>query len=138
MEIILDSYGTFVQMKNKMLFISPKDKENVYVPLDKIVTLIVSPGVRLTSDVLFSLMDHQIDVVFQTRRGHVKGRVWNHQFGSIADIRKNQLKLFRGVVACQWILGIIVSKYYHLICLIYLIYILYIISAPHISMTIAT
>jgi|SRR5690625_16488 len=131
MEIILDSYGTFVQMKNKMLFISPKDKENVYVPLDKIVTLIVSPGVRLTSDVLFSLMDHQIDVVFQTRRGHVKGRVWNHQFGSIADIRKNQLKLSRGEVACQWIIGIIVRKIYNQKSLISHLYQKYIDYAEH-------
>src|SRR5690625_133155 len=110
MEIILDSYGTFVQMKNKMLFIVPKNKENIYVPLDKIGTLIVTPGVRLTSDVLFSLMHHQVDVIFQTRRGYVKGRVWNHEFGSIADIRKNQLRLAKGELACRWMINMIFRK----------------------------
>jgi len=110
MEIILDSYGTFVQMKNKMLFIVPKNKENIYVPLNKIGTVIVTPGVRLTSDVLFSLMYHQIDVIFQTRRGYVRGRVWNHEFGSIADIRKNQLRLAKGEVACRWTIEMIFRK----------------------------
>src|SRR5690606_10230422 len=105
MEIILDSYGTFVQMKNKMLFIKPKDKENLYVPLDKINTMVVFPGVRITSDVLFTLMEHQVDIVLQTRNGSVKGRVWNHRFGSIADIRKNQLRLARKELACRWVVG---------------------------------
>ena len=113
MEIILDSYGTFVQMKNKMLFIKPQEKEDIYVPLDKITTVVMLPGVRITSDVLFTLMHHDIDVVFQTRNGNVKGRVWNHRFGSIADIRKNQLKLASKQVACQWVTGIIMRKIYN-------------------------
>ncbi|MBY5959780.1 CRISPR-associated endonuclease Cas1 [Membranicola marinus] len=113
MEIILDSYGTFVQMKNKMLFIKPKDKENIYVPLDKIDTMVVFPGVRITSDVLFSLMHHQVDVVLQTRKGSVKGRVWNNRFGSIANIRKNQLKLAKKEIACRWVIEMITRKIYN-------------------------
>src|SRR5690554_5175943 len=83
MEIILDAYGTFVQMKNKMVLINPKDKENIYVPLDKINTVIVTPGIRITSDVLFTLIHHDIDVIMQSRNGDVKGRIWNNRFGSI-------------------------------------------------------
>lgn len=110
MEIILDAYGTFVQMKNKMVLINPKDKENIYVPLDKINTVIVTPGIRITSDVLFTLIHHDIDVIMQSRNGDVKGRIWNNRFGSIADIRKNQLKQAKNELACRWVTEIISRK----------------------------
>lgn len=131
MEIILDSYGTYVQMKNKMLLVKPKDKENIYVPMDKLRSVVISPGIRITSDVLFSLMHHKVDVVMMTRRGNVKGRVWNHQFGSIADIRRNQLKLANKPVACRWVLGMIMRKIYHQKELISRLYTMNIDEAQH-------
>ncbi len=110
MEIILDSYGTFVQMKNKMLFIKLQDKENIYVPLDKLSTLVIFPGVRITSDVLFMLMRHQVDVVLQTRKSTVEGRVERNLLGSVSANRRNQLEFFYSKKSVDWIKELVLIK----------------------------
>ncbi len=110
MELIIDTYGTRINIKNRMLVVSPPDVEPIYVAFHEFNKLILHKGLRITSDVFYRLLKENIDIIFLTRNGTVKGRVWNNRFGSIADIREKQLALKNHPIISSWLVSIIQTK----------------------------
>lgn len=92
MELVLNSWGTYINKSGKMFEIKKEDKKKKISPL-KVSSIIISPGITLSSDVMEMALKHNIDIVMLNNLGKPIGRFWHAKMGSTAQIRRAQLQL---------------------------------------------
>lgn len=109
MQLVLNKYGAQIKVHNGMFRIIHQ-KDIVDIPILKVSSLLVHKAIKLSSDVLMLAIENEIEVVFMTKSGIPIGRVWSHKFGSISNIRKNQIDFIRSSEAVAWIKNILQQK----------------------------
>lgn len=118
MEIVLNSWGTSLVKENGQLVVIHQDGRQI-VPLDKLRTITVGKGARLSSDAALLAIENEVDILFVDDVGKPKGRVWSIQFGSITTIRRKQLDFTFSSEAIKWIKEILYQKLDNQIALMY-------------------
>lgn len=118
MELVLNTYGAALVKENGQLVVIHKDGKQI-VPLDKIKSIIVSKGAKISSDATLLAIDNEIEILFVDGTGKPKGRVWSIQYGSISTIRRKQLDFTFTKHAVNWIKEILCKKIDNQIALIY-------------------
>jgi len=109
MEVILNTYGTSLSVENGMFVINHKDGKQKINPRD--VDLIsISRGARISSDAAILAIENGIDVLFIGPNGMPIGRIWSIRYGSISNIRKNQLEFTLSPKAVRWIKEVVAQK----------------------------
>lgn len=81
-----------------------------YVAVHQVKTISLHPSTRLTHEAITTALENNIDVLFIDRKGFPVGRIWGHQFGSIATIRKNQLAFSASLACIDWVRARMVRK----------------------------
>lgn len=76
----------------------------------QVKSISLGKGARISSDAIMLAIEHEIDVLFIDPLGQPQGRVWSQRYGSIANIRKNQVFFGRSKQAVLWIKDIILQK----------------------------
>lgn len=109
MDLIITQYGASLRIRDGVFSIKHKDGIST-VPAGQVKTLTLHRGVVLSADALFEALELGIDVLLSDRRGDPLGRLWNHRFGSISTIRKNQLAFCRSPDALPWVVGLLDRK----------------------------
>jgi CRISP-associated protein Cas1 len=109
MHLVLNSYGTGLQVENGMFAVLHSDGKQLLAP-GKIKSISLHKGIKLTSDVIMLAVKHEIDVLFLGKGGTPEGRIWSNRYGSISTIRKHQIVFAASVAAVTWIKDIIVQK----------------------------
>lgn len=94
MDVIVDTYGSKVFIRNKLIVLKVNDIEKEISPY-KIKRIILNKGISITTDVIISCIEHNIDIIFLDSFKNPKARIWNNKFGSISTIRENQIKFFK-------------------------------------------
>ncbi len=106
--LIVDDFGASLRKKRKRVLIVIDEKKNE-VPLKSIRDVIISGKVNLTSELIKSLAESGIDVLFTTPMGRPVARVVNVKLGGTAENRYEQYKSLengRGIkIAKSIILG---------------------------------
>ncbi|MEM9981307.1 MAG: CRISPR-associated endonuclease Cas1 [Bacteroidota bacterium] len=97
MRITVNTYGTYLHVKNKMFEIRVPQKEvkkaaSHFYAAHKIKSIVLSTGTALSSDAVRLAMQYNVDIVFTEGDGHPLGRVWHSKLGSTTKIRKKQLE----------------------------------------------
>lgn len=118
MEIVLNSWGTSLVKENGQLVVIHQDGKQI-IPLDKLRTITVGKGARLSSDAALLAIENEVDILFVDDVGKPKGRVWSIQFGSITTIRRKQLDFTFSSEAIKWIKDILYQKLDNQIALMY-------------------
>lgn len=118
MEIVLNSWGTSLVKENGQLVVIHQDGKQI-IPIDKLKTITVGKGARLSSDAALLAIENEIDILFVDEVGKPKGRVWSIQFGSITTIRRKQLDFTFSSEAIKWIKEILLQKLDNQIALMY-------------------
>lgn len=118
MEIVLNSWGTSLVKENGQLVVIHQDGKQI-IPLDKLRTITVGKGARLSSDAALLAIENEVDILFVDDVGKPKGRVWSIQFGSITTIRRKQLDFTFSSEAIKWIKDILFQKLDNQIALMY-------------------
>lgn len=118
MEIVLNSWGTSLVKENGQLVVIHQDGKQI-IPLDKLRTITVGKGARLSSDAALLAIENEVDILFVDDVGKPKGRVWSIRFGSITTIRRKQLDFTFSSEAIKWIKDIIYQKLDNQIALMY-------------------
>ena len=118
MEIVLNSWGTSLVKENGQLVVIHQDGKQI-IPLDKLRTITVGKGARLSSDAALLAIENEVDILFVDDVGKPKGRVWSIQFGSITTIRRKQLDFTFSSEAIKWIKNILYQKLDNQIALMY-------------------
>lgn len=101
MHVVLNSYGTSLQRNGDRFVIYTQDGKD-FLPANKIRTISISKGARVSSDAVLLAIENQIDLLFMDTKGMPQGRVWSVRYGSISTIRKHQLEFIYSSRALQW------------------------------------
>ncbi len=109
MHIILNAFGTSLLKENGLFLVKTAEKKQHIFP-DKIKSIHISRGARISSDAALLALEHQIDVFFTDKTGMPAGRLWSGKFGSVSTIRRQQLDFTRSAQAVDWIKELILKK----------------------------
>lgn len=109
MNLILDTFGTSLVKKNDMFVVLHKDGKQ-QIATHQVRTISLSKGARISSDAILMAIENEIDILFVNSYGYPQGRVWSQRYGSIANIRKNQVFFGRSPQAVSWVKEIISRK----------------------------
>jgi CRISPR-associated protein Cas1 len=97
MELIINSYGAYLHVKEQMFEVRLKPKGETqpqihHFAVHKVKSILMAVGTALSTDAIKLAMYHNIDIVFLEHNGHPLGRVWHSKLGSTTKIRKKQLE----------------------------------------------
>jgi CRISPR-associated protein Cas1 len=109
MQLVLDTYGTSLQIENEQFLVKGKSGRQV-IPVHSISSIVVNNGVKISTDAIFLAIDKEIDLIFIDKSGKPKGRIWSIQYGSISTIRKAQIEFLYTSMAIQWVKDLIITK----------------------------
>ncbi len=106
MQLFIDSYGSYIHVKDQMFEIRVKKdgelKKNHY-SAKKVSHIIASKGTAISSDAIELAVENNIDVLFMDRSGSPIGRIWHSKLGSTSMIRKEQLKASLNETGLTWV-----------------------------------
>lgn len=96
MQIFINTYGTYVHVKDDMFEIKVKQEKKQppkinHIAAHKITSFVMSKGSALSTDAIALALKHNIDIVIVDNLGHPMGRFWHSKLGSTTKIRKAQL-----------------------------------------------
>lgn len=108
MQIFINTYGTYVHVKDDMFRIRVPDKENEtskvnHIAAHKITSFVMSVGAALSTDAVALALKHNIDIVIVEKNGHPLGRFWHSKLGSTTKIRKEQLQASVDETGLTWV-----------------------------------
>lgn len=109
MELVLNTFGTSLVKENNAFVILHKDGKQRLMP-DKIKSISISKGAKISSDAALMAIEHEIDVMFVDNTGKPVGRLWSVKYGSVSTIRRKQLDFTLSGAAVDWIKKIIIHK----------------------------
>jgi CRISPR-associated protein Cas1 len=96
MQLYINTYGTYVHVKDQMFEIRIKNQKGEiqkhHFSAKKVASIILSNGIALSTDAVKLAMINNVDIVFMDWDGRPIGRVWHSKLGSTTLIRKKQLK----------------------------------------------
>ena len=97
MQIFINTYGTYVHVKDEMfkIRVPEEDKKSNrinHIAAHKVTSFVMSKGAALSTDAIALALKHNIDIVVVDNLGHPMGRFWHSKLGSTAKIRKAQLE----------------------------------------------
>jgi len=106
MQLVLNTYGSYLRKKEKCFLIKNEDKI-FEVAAGKVQTIMITTSAFLSTDAVKLAMDNNIDIVFLDEYGNPFGRVWQSKLGSTTLIRRRQLEFAndaRGLdLAKEWV-----------------------------------
>jgi CRISP-associated protein Cas1 len=109
MQLFIDTYGTYVHVKDEMFEIRIPDKENKkeyikhHFAASKVSSIIMHKSAALSTDSIILALKYNVDIVFVEFDGHPIGRVWHSKLGSTTRIRKSQLIASMNITGIKWI-----------------------------------
>ncbi|PJB59955.1 MAG: CRISPR-associated endonuclease Cas1 [Bacteroidetes bacterium CG_4_9_14_3_um_filter_41_19] len=109
MELVLNTFGTSLVKENGNLLVIHKDGKQV-IPMDKLKTILISKGAKLSSDAALLAIENEIEILFVDNSGKPQGRLWSVKYGSVSTIRRKQLDFTLSSHAVEWIKEILVQK----------------------------
>lgn len=106
MQIYLNTYGTYLHVKDEMFEIRVPVKdgepEKKHIAAHKISSIIMSTSAALSTDAVRLALMNNIDIIFTQGDGHPLGRIWHSKLGSTTKIRKQQLEASLGKEAINF------------------------------------
>ncbi len=114
MQLHINTYGTYVHVKDEMFEIRRKDEagqvqKNHYAAA-KVKSIIMTTGSALSTDAIRLAVRNNVDIVFTEPDGEPLGRVWHSKLGSTSKIRKAQLTASLDATGLQWTKTWLVQK----------------------------
>ena len=109
MEVVLNTFGTSLIKENGNLVVIHKDGKQI-LPLDKLKSILISKGAKLSSDAALLAIENEIEIMFVDGTGKPQGRLWSINYGSVSTIRRKQLDFTFSPQAVIWIKGILAQK----------------------------
>ena len=96
MELYINTYGTYVHIKDELFEIRVPDDNGQYqkshFAAHKVSSIILPKGAALSTDAIHLALTNNIDVLVVENDGHPLGRFWHSKLGSTTKIRKRQLE----------------------------------------------
>jgi CRISPR-associated protein Cas1 len=115
MQIFINTYGTYLHVKDDMFEIKVKEDKTKpakvnHIAAHKVTSFILSKGSAITTDAIALALRHNIDIVVVEKDGHPMGRFWHSKLGSTTKIRKRQLQVSMDQEGLQYVKSWLVKK----------------------------
>jgi CRISPR-associated protein Cas1 len=114
MQIYLNTYGTYLHVKDDMFEIKIPVKDELpkkqHIAAHKITSIVMSTSGSLSTDAVMLALKNNIDIIFTRSDGHPIGRIWHSKLGSTTKIRKRQLEASLGKEAVTFTKAWITEK----------------------------
>ena len=91
MQLFINTKGSLLRRTGERVVIQCEGKSHEFAA-DKIHSIVIATGVRLTSDFVQLTTQKNIDIVFLDQKGTPTSRVWQTRMGSTPTIRRRQLE----------------------------------------------
>jgi CRISP-associated protein Cas1 len=110
MQLFIDTYGTYVHVKDELFEIRIPDEENKkeyrkhHFAAKKVTSILMSKSAALSTDAIILALKYNVDIVFVDFDGHPIGRVWHSKLGSTTRIRKAQLITSMNRDGVKWVM----------------------------------
>lgn len=113
MQLIINSYGTYVHVKDDLFEVSlVKDgqKQKHHFASQKVTSILMSKGSAISTDAVILAMKNNIDIIVFEYDGVPIGRFWHSKPGSTSRIRKQQLEASLNETGVSWIKQWLIKK----------------------------
>lgn len=109
MQLFIDTYGTYVHVKDEMFEVRIPIEENKkeyrkhYFSAKKVTNILMPKAAALSTDAIILALKYNVDIVFVDYDGKPLGRVWHSKLGSTTRIRKAQLVASINQEGVKWV-----------------------------------
>jgi CRISPR-associated protein Cas1 len=114
MQIFLNTYGTYLHIKDDMFEIRVPVKDSppkvTLLAAHKVSSFVMATSAALSTDAVRLALKNNIDIIFTHANGHPMGRIWHSKLGSTTRIRKRQLEASLGKEAVNYTIKWISDK----------------------------
>lgn len=97
MDLVINTWGSFIKKKDNCFLIKNKDGSNE-ISAEKVNTIMITNSTGISSDAVELALSKNIDIVFLDKYGNPYGRVWHSRFGSTNLIRRIQIEAGRNKI----------------------------------------
>ncbi len=109
MQLLLDTRGLVVKLRNRCFWIRHEQTERLISP-HKVSSIAVTQGCLLSSGAIRLAAQHQIPIYFFDSIGDVQASLQSPKFGTIATIRRRQVYFADSAAATAWVLEVFGHK----------------------------
>ena len=109
MQLIIQTFGVKVNIENGVFLLRSNDTTQK-IPACQVGSMVISKGCSISSNVIFYAAEHHIDILFSAKDGKPAARLWSTRFGSVATIRKQQLRFVESAQALAWVIDLYSAK----------------------------
>ena len=109
MELIINTRGAKLSKVDDRFQVTYEGNKQEF-SVKTIEKILITTSALVTTDSLKLAVENNIDVVFLEYNGEPYGRVWHSKLGSIATIRRKQLKLPMEIIGLRLLPSIIIRK----------------------------
>lgn len=109
MDLVLNTFGTSLQVENQLFLVVHSDGKQLIDP-DKLRSIMISKGARISSDAALLAIEREIEVLFIDATGKPAGRIWSVKYGSLSTIRRHQLAFTESPASISWLKELIGEK----------------------------
>ena len=92
MQLVLNTFGAGISRSGQMFEIFSDGKKHK-ISAAKVTSILISPGINISSDAVQLALQNNIDIYFLDKYGNPVGRFWHARMGSTTRIRRAQLLL---------------------------------------------
>lgn len=112
MQLVLDTKDLQLTKKRQSFLVSD-GQESKQISPHKVTSIAITQNVLLSADAVQLAIKHQIPILFFDKIGKANARLWSPYFGSIATLRRQQVKFSESIEATQWIIEVFQLKTEH-------------------------
>jgi len=101
MQIVLDTYGINLSVRNGCFLITSDKKKRMVHP-DRINSILVTMACRISSTAILLAATNEITLVICSRTGKPEARLWSPRFLNTSMLRRKQYGFARSNLGYQW------------------------------------
>lgn len=109
MQLVLDTKGIQISKKGGSFYVVSEKSSRTISP-EKLSSIAVTATVWIGSDAVKLAIKHEIPILFFNNIGKATARLWSPYFGSIATLRRQQLRFTESVEATAWLIDLFALK----------------------------
>lgn len=111
MQLIINSYGSYLHKEGDCFRIKRGDEQVFEVSVKKVSSILITTAAYITTDAIKMAMENNIDIVFLDEFGEPYGRVWHSRIGSTTLIRRRQIEIAETEEGLKLALSWVVKKF---------------------------
>ena len=109
MQLFIQKRGAYLGIEDGLFKVKVNDQLQK-LPITKVNSIVMQNAASISTDAILKAVENGIEILFIDKTGKTKGRLWSHKFGSISNIRKNQLLFAQSSDGAKWIIDTVTTK----------------------------